>query len=372
MSKKGKPVDRSQGSNKGLPEEEAGEDVEIDAGLTPAIRLWLKTLGYALPSFLYLTLLSLGSIAIISATFGLCAVAFTYVHKYVAIGLTVLGILPLVFLWMPFASRKMFNITTGHVGVFTELILTGGIDRGEMGLFKYGRAMIAGTFGEREVFHSFHSQINQMLSHLVRTLDRLDDKVPELAFAKKYLMMLRNLIVRHIEFVVISYTLAQGVESEEELEERSLEGTCYVVQNGLGLLKTAVAGAILERITASVMWFLLGLGLTAGIFFWGYSYIFELPIPDFSAFDMNLLSEIGLWISFFAAIVIGPLLGYLATWGFMEFFMRPVTTAMVLLKFHKLTQNQPLKAEWADRIRDGAFAMDRLDWLSFRTLGIGH
>jgi hypothetical protein len=59
MSKEGKPVHRAE---VGGSSEESSADIEINPGLTPAIGFRLKTLGYGLPSFLFLTLLSLGSV----------------------------------------------------------------------------------------------------------------------------------------------------------------------------------------------------------------------------------------------------------------------------------------------------------------------
>lgn len=343
--------------------------IEINTGLFPAIGLWLRSFGFSVPGGIQLVLLSVVSLAIIGATCALSTLAFLYVHKYVAAALMVACLLPMFFFWLPYASRKMFSIAAGHVAVFTELLLKGRVANADQGLFTYGRQKIADVFGEREVFHSFHTNINRMLSHLVRSLDRMDDELPQLQFVTRRIAAIRGLILRHMSLVVISYSLSRDAKTQEDLERRSLEATCFVVQNGLGLFKTAVFAAVLERIVAALSWFVLGLALTAGLYVVGHTMIFQLPVLDFAHLDPNLLANPKLWYCLVFALVCGPLLGYFATWMFMETVMSPISTAMVLLKFHKLIENQPLQPKWVSRIEDGTFAMDRLDWLTFRALG---
>jgi hypothetical protein len=172
--------------------------------------------------------------------------------------------------------------------------------------------------------------------------------------------------------MVLSYAIAAGAQGEEELDRASMRGTCYIMQNGLTLLKTAVFVAIIERIIGAISWFVWSVVLFAGIFLWGYTQVFELPIPDFHGITLQILtpmlSNMGVWISLTAALIAAPLLGHLITWAFMTAVVRPITTAMMLLKFHMLVSTQPLKEEWQERITTGAFALDRLDWLSFRML----
>jgi hypothetical protein len=346
--------------------------VEIHPGLISATGLWIRTIAYTIPAFVQVSLLTLVSVAAMALIGAASVLGYFYVHKYAAAVVATIGFVPLFIWWMPYASRKMFNIGAGQVAVFTELFLTGKVERGANSLYGHGRTQVAKMFGEEEVFHSFHSNLDRMLYHLMHTLDRVDDHVPALGFAKKWISAIRGLIVRHTSFVVMSYALSRGANSPEELDRRSLEGTCHVVQNGVGLLKTAVFAAILERIVSSITWFILGLVITCGIFYAGYALVFHLPMPNFAHFDMNLLANTGLWYSVCAAVVLGPLLGYLATSAFMEAVMHPISTAMVLLKFHKMIENQALPLQWANRIEDGTFATDRLDWLSFQILGVGH
>jgi hypothetical protein len=153
--------------------------------------------------------------------------AFTYVNKYVAGVIMLLGFVPLVLFWVPFTWRKMFSMTAGHVAVMTELI----------------------NFGDREGFRAFHNRLENMLGHLMKSLDRLGEYVPQLRVIRPYLARLRGLLLRHIQWVVLSYAVARGASGEEQLKLRSLEATCYVVQNGMGLLKTALVVSIIERIS---------------------------------------------------------------------------------------------------------------------------
>ncbi len=336
-----------------------------------AVRLNIKTLGYTLPSFLFSSALSAVSFAIVGATIGLCVIAFTYIHKYVAGAVLLLGFAPLLFLWVPFTWRKMFSMTAGHVAVMTELVTTGQVQRGNDSMFKYGRAVIASRFGDREGFRAFHVRLENMLGHLMKSIDRLDDYIPPLRVIRPYLARLRGLLQRHIQWVVLSYAVSKGASTEEELKLHSMEATCYVVQNGLGILKTALVVSVIERLSERVMWFFTAVSFTVAVFFTMYTVAYSQPLPDFSHTDMSslqtLLGNEGLWISLVAAVIIGPIVGYLVTSAYVEAILRPFATTMVLTKFHKMIQNQPLKPEWAARIRSGGAAADRLDWLSFKT-----
>ncbi|HNY31577.1 MAG TPA: hypothetical protein PKO15_11875 [Fibrobacteria bacterium] len=345
---------------------------EIHPGLFSAIGLWIRTISYTIPAFFQLSLLSLVSVVAMGLICGLCVLAYFYVHKYATAVVATIGFVPLFIWWMPYTFRKQFSIGAGQVAVFTELLLTGKVERGTNSLYAHGRTQVAKMFGEEEVFHSFHSNLDSMLYHLVHTLDRVDDHVPGMEFVTKWISAIRGLIVRHTSFVVMSYALARGAASQSQLDQRSLEGTCYVAHNGVALLKTAVFAAILERIVSSVIWFLFGLVIACGVFYVGYALVFQLPMPDFAHFDMNLLTKMGLWYSIIAAAVLGPVLGFMAALSFMETVMHPISTAMVLLKFHKVIESQPLPLQWANRIEDGTYATDRLDWLSFQALGISH
>jgi hypothetical protein len=349
---------------------------EVRPGMVPAIRLYFRTLGYALPALLHVMVFSLISIAFVCVIGGLTWVGMEYIHKYVGIGLAIATVIPFALLWMPYADRKMFRVSAGHIVVFTELIGAGKTQAEGKGLFSYGRQVVADRFGDGDSFYGFHDQLRSMFGHLIRTLDRLDDSIPALETVKKYVRIIQGLLIRHLENLVLSFAIAAGSQGEEELEKSSIRGTCYIMQNGLTLLKTAVFAAILERIVGWVSTFFWCIVLAAAIFLYGYLYIFELPLPDLDGITFKsiapLLTSVGLWISFVAAVIFGALLGHLVTWAFMTAVMRPITTAMVLLKFHTLVASQPLKEEWQARIEEGAFALDRLDWLSFRMLGVGH
>ena len=343
-------------------------NVAIEPGFMPAVRLNFKTMGYLLPSFAYSTALSAVSFAIVAGTIGLSVVAFMYIHKYVAGAVMLLGFVPLVLFWVPFTWRKMFSMTAGHVAVMTELINTGAVQHGNDGMFKYGRNVIATRFGDREGFRAFHNRLENMLGHLMKSLDRLDELVPQLRVVRPYLARLRGLLMRHIQWVVLSYAVARGASNEDELKMRSLEATCYVVQNGMGLLKTALVVSVIERITERVMWFLAAVSFTLAVFVTTYTVGFSQPLPDFSHLDVSMLTTEAIWVSLIAACIVGPLVGYLVTSAYVEAVLRPFASTMVLLKFHKLIQNQPLKPEWAERIRTGGYAADRFDWLSFKAM----
>jgi hypothetical protein len=345
---------------------------EVRPGMGAAIRLYFRTISYSVPAFVIITILSLISIFFLGIVGVATWLGFQYVHKYVGIAISVVTILPLIFLWWPYADRKMFRVTAGHVAITTELIAAGKTQAESTSLFKYGQQVIAERFGQSESFYGFHDQLRSIFRHLLSTLDRIDDELPLAATLKKYVRIIEGLLVRHLETMVLSYTIAAGAQGEEELDHASMRGTCYIMQNGLTLLKTAVFVAILERIVGAISWFVWSILLFAGIFLGAYTLVFHLPIPDLHQLTLKtltpMLGNMGVWISLCAALIAAPLLGYLITWAFMTAVLRPITTAMMLLKFHMLVSTQPLKEEWQERISAGAFALDRLDWLSFRML----
>ncbi len=343
----------------------------VQSGVGAAARVSLSAAGYSVPAFFFTGALMLGALVVATVLLAVASLLALYVHQYAA-AVPILLLAGAAFLGLPYLSRKYFNVTAGYVAVVTQLITQGRVDAGSAGLFAYGRKVIRTQLGEPEVLHGFHTKLDRTLSQLLRALDRADDYVPGLSVLSGLVARLKTTVRRYIQWLILSYGLSRGAHGEAQFDRAAVEGTCYVVQNGATLLKTAIFVAALERITSVVVGILSGIVLVTALFVTMYAGLYGLDLAALSELNASALTQgdilMPLVISLLVAIVVGPILAYLFLTHYMSAVFGPFSLAMMLLKFHEAIQNQRLNPEWEARIQRGDYATDRLDWLSFRAL----
>lgn len=73
-------------------------------------------------------------------------------------------------------------------------------------------------------------------------------------------------------------------------------------------------------------------------------------------------------IALAAALVIGTAIALLIVRTVRESFVQPTLTTMVMLRFHKMVQNQPLDESWKQKLRQAGDGIGELDQIRGRAV----
>ncbi len=325
-------------------------------GFASAIGLAKRTLPFAWYRYVEWLFLTAIMTVVLTVVVGLCLVSYMYIHPYAGGAVLIACGLALVFWVMPFIEHQAFLSHCGHIAVLTNLIMKGEVGNGSEKMFRFGRSLVVEKLGELDTIRNVYTTIRAATRQLVRTLDFIDNVLPEswgidLGFVKRGVCRVVNWAMPYIDAVVLSYGMARG---DQEFGTAGLDGLVYSIQNAGSVIKTAIGAWFLEKVILGPLWLLcalaFGVGAAYGVLQFTNADVVLLqqdPHAFFTTFPFIGLGAVA------AGFVIGPLLAHMITKTFSEAFVRPMLIAMVLIKFHVVIRNQPLDAKLQSRIVEG-------------------
>jgi hypothetical protein len=291
-----------------------------DASIGTALKLFLKTLPYALARFGILLALSVAAILWGVVTFGGGAWIGEKLHPYAGFGWIAVGCGGLGWVWAFILRYALYLIKCGHVAVLTELVVHGRIGNGAEGLFAYGKRVVRERFVQVNVLFAMDRLVDGVVRSFNRTLDWVANLLP--IPGMQGLMNLVKAVLysasTYIDETIFSYILARG---ETNPWRGGQDGLVYYCQNAKPVLKTAIWVVVLDKVLTVVLW---GLMLMPALLI------------------THLLGGVaGFW-----AIAIAVLFAANARSAFLE----PLFLIMVMTTFHVSAEGQPINAEWDGRL----------------------
>jgi uncharacterized membrane protein YhaH (DUF805 family) len=228
-------------------------------------------------------------------------------------------------------------LACGHVAVLTELIVRGQVGNGDESMLSYGKRVVLARFGEVNILFGMTMLVRGILNAFHRTLDWIDQMIPipGLESLSSLVTMILRAATRYLDKVILSYNLAR-TDGNPWVGAR--EGLVYYAQNAKPILMTSIWIVILERVLTFVLWLLL-LAPAAAI---------TVMLPA------NVRESGGIVTVLIAILLAGTL---------RSAFIKPLFLIMMMVRFHALTENQPINQAWDDRL---ATVSDK-----FSTLGAG-
>jgi hypothetical protein len=308
-----------------------------DHGLVTAIGLLLKSLPYALARFGILLAYAVACIIWIVVAFGGAAWLGTRVAGAFGIMWFLLCVVGVGWFWGTVLRYALHLLACGHVAVLTELITRGEVGNGSESMLSYGKRIVIQRFGEVNILFGMNMLVRGILNAFHRTLDWIDQMIPipGLDSLSSLAMMVLRAATRYLDKVILSYNLARA-GGDPWVGAR--EGLVYYAQNARPILMTSVWIVILERVLTFVLWLLL-LAPAGAI---------TVMLPD------NVRESGGIVTILIAILLAGTLRAA---------FIKPLFLIMMMVRFHALTENQPINQEWDARL---ATASEK-----FRSLGTG-
>ena len=308
-----------------------------DHGLGTAIGLLLKSMPYAFARFGILLGYSVACIIWMVVAFGGAAWFGTHVAGAFGVLWFVLCVVGIGWFWGTVLRYALHLLACGHVAVLTELITRGQVGNGEESMLSYGKRIVIARFGEVNILFGMNLLVRGIINTFHRTLDWIDQviPIPGLETLSSLLTMILRAATRYLDKVILSYNLARN-DGNPWVGAR--EGLVYYAQNAKPILMTSIWIVILERVLAVVLWLLL-LAPAAAI-------TVMLPAG---------VRESGGVVTVLIAILLAGTLR--------SAFIKPLFLIMMMVRFHALTENQPINQEWDNRL---AFVSDK-----FGALGTG-
>jgi hypothetical protein len=295
-----------------------------DHGLATAFGLLMQSLPYALARFGILLVADLVGIVWIVVTFG--GGAWLSAHIAQAFGLVwiVAWIIGVGWFWGTVLRYALHLIACGHVAVLTELITRGEVGNGSESMFSYGKRIVTEKFGQVTALFAMNALVRGILQSFHRTLDWIGEMlpIPGLESLASLLNMLLRAATRYMDKVIFSYNLARN-EPDPWLGAR--EGIIYYCQNAKPILKTSIWIIILERVLSVILWLILL--VPAGLI--------TLMLPQ-------SVREMGGFITVLVALLLAS--------AVRAAFLKPLFLIMMMVRFHTLVENQPIDAEWNQRL----------------------
>jgi hypothetical protein len=308
-----------------------------DHGLVTAIGLLARSLPYALARFGILLACSIACIIWIVVTFG--GAAWLGTHVAAAFGLVwfVACVVGIGWFWGSVLRYALHLVACGHVAVLTELITRGQVGNGTESMLSYGKRIVLQRFGEVNILFGFNMLVRGILNAFHQTLDWIDQMIPipGLESLSNLVSLILRAATRYLDKVLLSYNLARN-DSDPWTGAR--EGLVYYAQNARPILMTSVWIVIQERVLSFVLWILL-LAPAGAI---------TVMLPA------GVRQSSGLVTVLIAVLLTGTL---------RSAFIKPLFLIMIMVRFHALTENQPINQEWDARL---ASVSDK-----FRNLGSG-
>jgi hypothetical protein len=291
-----------------------------DASLSTAVNLFLKTFPYALIRFIIL--LAVTTITIIWGilTFGGASWLSTKVHDAFGLVWLVSGCSIYGFIWYFLVRYSLYLLKCGHIAVLTDLVVHGQIGNGNESMFEYGRRIVTERFAQTNVLFALDALVDGVVGSFNNTLDWIGSLLP-VPGLESVVNLLKGVLFSastYIDETIFSYTLAR---QETNPWQGGREGLIYYCQNAREILTTAVWVVVLDKIFTAVLWGILLAPALVVVFFVG-----------------GVLGG--------AALVASVLCAANARSAFLE----PIFLIMVMTKFHVSVQNQPINAEWDERL----------------------
>jgi hypothetical protein len=306
-------------------------------GLGTAIGLLVRSLPYALARFGILLAYAVACIVWIVVAFGGAAWLGTHIASAFGILWFILCVVGIGWFWGTVLRYALHLLACGHVAVLTELITRGQVGNGTESMLSYGKRIVMQRFGEVNILFGFNMLVRGILNTFHRTLDWVGEMIPipGLESLSSLVTMILRAATRYLDKVILSYNLARN---DGDPWTGAREGLVYYAQNAKPILMTSIWIVILERFLTFVLWLLLL--APAGVI--------TVMLPN------NVRESGGLVTILIAILLAGTLRAA---------FIKPLFLIMMMVRFHALTENQPINQEWDARL---SAASDK-----FRSLGAG-
>lgn len=295
-----------------------------DHGLATAVGLVMRSLPYALARFGVQLAFTVGCIFWLIVTFG--GAAWLTAHIAQAFGLVwlVVCLVGAGWFWATILRYVLHLIACGHVAVLTELITHGQVGNGSESMFAYGRRIVTERFGQVNALFGLNALVRGIIQSFHRTLDWTAEllPIPGLESLASLISVILRAATRYLDKVIFSYNLARG---EQDPWAGAREGIVYYCQNAMPILKTSIWIVIQERVLSFFLWLVL-----------------LVPAGAITVMLPHAVREVGGLITVVIALLLASALR--------EAFIKPLFLVMIMVRFHALVENQPINAEWADRL----------------------
>ena len=308
-----------------------------DASFMTALGLFLKTLPYALVRFVILLAVTTVTIIWGLLTFGGAAWLSARVHDTFGLIWMVGGASIYGYLWYFIVRYSLYMLKCGHIAVITELVTRGQVGNGDESMFSYGKRVITEKFTQVNALFVLDSMIDGVVMSFNRTLDWVGNLLP-IPGVQGLMNLVKAILFSastYIDETIFSYTLARR---DPNPWHGGQDGLIYYCQNAKEILTTAVWVVVLDKIFTALLWIV------------------------FLAPAIIVVHFLG---GFFggAALVASVLCAANARSAFLE----PIFLIMVMTKFHVSVENQPINAEWDERLTSlsdkfGQIKSKAIDW----------
>jgi hypothetical protein len=295
-----------------------------DHGLITAFGLLFRTMPYAIARFGILLGYSFACIIWIVVAFGGAAWLGTHVAGAFGVLWFVLCVVGVGWFWGTVLRYALHLLACGHVAVLTELIVRGQVGNGDESMMSYGKRAVLARFGEVNILFGMNMLVRGILNSFHRTLDWVDQMIPipGLESLSSLVTLVLRAATRYLDKVILSYNLARN-DGNPWIGAR--EGLVYYAQNARPILVTSAWIVILERVLTVVLWLLL-LAPAATIM---------LMLPA------GVRESGGIVTVLIAVLLAGTL---------RSAFIKPLFLIMIMVRFHALTENQPINQDWDSRL----------------------
>ena len=308
-----------------------------DHSLSTAMGLLMRSLPYALARFGVQLGFSVAVIVWMVITFGGAAWLADHVANVFAVVWLVVCLVGIGWFWGTVLRYALHLIACGHVAVLMELIMHGQVGNGSESMFAYGKRIVTARFGQITLLFGFNALVRGVINAFHNTLDWIAEAlpIPGLESVAKIIDIVLRGATRYLDKVIFSFILARN-DGDPGRDAR--EALVYYAQNAKPILKTSIWMVIQERILTFLV-FLLML-IPAGLV--------TMVLP-------HSMRETGGIVTLVIAILLA--------WAIRAAFVAPLFLVVMMIRFHALIENQPIHAEWDERL---AGISDK-----FRTLGQG-
>jgi hypothetical protein len=279
---------------------------------------------YALARFGILLAYSVACIIWMIIAFGGAAWLGTHIAGAFGIAWFVLCVVGIGWFWGTVLRYALHLLACGHVAVLTELIVRGEVGNGSESMLSYGKRAVLARFGEVNILFGMNMLVRGILNSFHRTMDWIDQiiPIPGLESLSSLVTMILRAATRYLDKVILSYNIARN---DPNPWVGAREGLVYYAQNAKPILMTSVWIVILERVLTVVLWLLL-LAPAAAI---------TVMLPA------GVRESAGIVTVLIAVLLAGTL---------RSAFIKPLFLIMMMVRFHALTENQPINQDWDNRL----------------------
>jgi hypothetical protein len=295
-----------------------------EASFGTAFGLIMKTLPYALARFGVLVAVSIITLIFFCIAVGGWVLMSAKIHPAIGFVWFIFCCAMYGWLWMTIVRYFLYLLKCGHIVCITDLVTQGRIDDGGKGMFAYGKDVVRSRFGEATALFAVDALVKGVIRAFNRTLDFIASLLPFPGLES--LVRLVNAIVyaatTYVDETIFSYGLARR---ETNPWASAKDGLVYYAQNAKPILKTGVYIVILDKVLSVLIWVVM-----------------LAPAFLVAALIPKSVGGTGFWIAFGFAILLAA--------NMRSAFLKPLFLVMIMTKFHVLIQNQPINAEWEQKL----------------------